>query len=687
MADRLRITELDFDTIKTNLKSFLNQQNTFTDYDFDGSGLSILLDILAYNTHYNAYYLNMVANEAFLDTALLRDSAVSHAKVLNYVPYSTRSSIATINLEGTSTTETLGRLTLPAGYSFLSNQIDGKSYNFVVLEDTLATKANSTYLFENLEIYEGQFVTYTFEHNESNNPKQIFTLPDNNIDTTTLKISVQQSSSNTASAVYEKVTDVINVSPTSEVYFLQEDRNGLYQIYFGNDSVGKALPDGAVVTATYLVSNASAANKANNFISTSSVTDSLGESITSFTITPISAAAGGAERETVDSIKYSAAAQFSSQNRLVTTKDYESFILNQYPNIDSINVWGGEENDPPVYGKVYVSLKPKENYFISEAEKQRVIDDIIKPKSIVTVDTEIIDPVFTYILVKLNVEYYTEKTTLSELQLKDAIRSAIVVYNDDNLNRFDSVFVQSKLQESIDDVDTSAIIGSDTSILLQKRFEPQLGTSRTYTIEFDAELNRSGDVTNRLTSTQFNVFDSTGVLRTVEVEEVTESFTGVRSVEVINPGVSYSEAPTVTISGDGIGATAEAVLRNGKIQSINVINRGTGYSKATITISGGNGYGAVAVAVLDSRFGSLRTVYFNSLAEKQIVNDSAGTIDYNTGTVTLNDLVVISNPETDSLIRLTVEAQKAILTASRNTIFTIDSNDTNSIVTELIPYV
>jgi len=686
MADRLRITELDFDTIKTNLKSFLNQQNTFTDYDFDGSGLSILLDILAYNTHYNAYYLNMVANEAFLDTALLRDSAVSHAKVLNYIPYSTRSAIATINLEATSSSATLGRLTLPAGYSFLSNQIDGKSYNFVVLEDALATKANSTYLFENLEIYEGQFVTYTFAHNASNNPKQIFTLPDANIDTTTLKVSVQQSSSNTNSTVYEKVTDVINISPTSEVYFLQEDRNGLYQIYFGNDSVGKSIPDGAVVTTTYLVSNAAAANKANNFISTSSVTDSLGESITNFTVTPVSAAAGGAERETVDSIKYSASAQFSSQNRLVTTKDYESYIINQYPNIDSINVWGGEENDPPVYGKVYVSLKPKENYFISETEKQRVIDEIIKPKSIVTVDTEIIDPVFTYILVNSSVEYYTEKTTLSELQLKDAIRSAIVAYNNDNLNRFDSVFVQSKLQEQIDDVDTSAIIGSDTSILLQKRFEPQLGTSRTYTIEFDAELHRGGTVANRLTSTQFNVFDVSGTLRTVEVEEVDESFTGVRIIEVINAGIGYTESPTVTISGDGIGARAEAVLRNGKIQSINVTSRGTGYSKATITISGGNGYGAVAVAVLDSRFGSLRTVYYNSLAEKQIVNDSAGTIDYNTGTIILNDLVVISNLQTDSLIRITVESEKAILTASRNTIFTIDANDTNSIVTELIPF-
>ena len=686
MADRLRITELDFDTIKTNLKSFLNQQNTFTDYDFDGSGLSILLDILAYNTHYNAYYLNMVANEAFLDTALLRDSVVSHAKVLNYVPYSTQAPVAIINFEGTSSSETIGRLTLPAGYSFLSNQIDGKSYNFVVLEDTVATKANSTYLFENLAIYEGQFVTYTFGHNASSNPKQIFTLPDNNIDTTTLKVSVQQSSSNTTSVVYDKVTDVIDVTSTSEVYFLQEDRNGQYQIYFGNDAVGKSIPDGAVVTTSYLVSNASAANKANNFIATSSVTDSLGESITSFTVTPISAAAAGAERETVDNIKYSAAAQYTSQNRLVTQNDYESYITNRYPNIDSISVWGGEENNPPVYGKVFISLKPSENYFISETEKQRIIDDIVKPKSILTIDSEIIDPAFTYILVEANVEYYSDKTNLSEVQLKNAIRNVILSYNSANLNKFDSVFIQSKLQEQIGNYDTSAIIGSELVVFLQKRFEPQLGTPTTYTIDFDAPLYRGGVVADKLTSTQFNVFDSTGTLRTVELEEDDTTFSGIREIQVINPGVGYTEQPTITISGDGLGARAEAVIVNGKIESINVTNRGTGYTKATITISGGNGYGAVAVAVLDTRYGNLRTVYYNSLAEKQVVNSNAGTIDYNTGTIIINDLNVISNPATDSLIRLTVESEKSILTATRNTIFSIDSNDSSAIVTELTPF-
>jgi hypothetical protein len=226
MADRLRVTELDFDAIKQNLKNFLKQQSEFTDYDFDGAGLSILLDILAYNTHYNAYYLNMVANESFLDTALLRDSVVSHAKTLGYTPYSTRAPVAIVNFTIDSTTTTPATATLPEGYAFLSNQIDSKAYNFVVLNDTTVTKSNTQFFFENLQIFEGQLITYSFIYDQGSNPKQVFTLPDTNIDTTTIKVVVNPSSSNTATATYTKVTDVLDISSTSEVFFLQEERSG-----------------------------------------------------------------------------------------------------------------------------------------------------------------------------------------------------------------------------------------------------------------------------------------------------------------------------------------------------------------------------------------------------------------------------------------------------------------------------
>ena len=260
--NRLQITELDFDTIKTNLKSFLKQQTEFQDYDFEGSGLNVLVNLLAYNTHYNAYYLNMVANESFLDSALLRDSVVSHAKTLGYLPHSMKAPNATINFLVNAPTSTDGTLTIPAGYSFLSNQIDSKVYNFVVLEDTTVTKANNSYYFENLDISEGQLITYSFNHNQTTNPKQTFTLPDNDIDTTSIKVGVSPASTTTDIAVYNLVTDILDITNDSEVYYLQETKNGQYQIYFGNGVIGKTLPDGAVVSVTYLVTNGTSANKA-----------------------------------------------------------------------------------------------------------------------------------------------------------------------------------------------------------------------------------------------------------------------------------------------------------------------------------------------------------------------------------------------------------------------------------------
>ena len=682
MADRLRVTELDFDTIKNNLKAFLNQQSEFTDYDFEGSGLNILLDILAYNTHYNAYYLNMVANESFLDTAILRDSVISHAKTLGYTPHSTRASVATINFTANSATSTSGTLTLPAGFGFLSNQIDSKPYNFVVLEDTTVTKANSTYYFENLEIYEGQLTTYRFTHNSASNPKQVFTLPDANIDTTTIKVQVSPSSGNTQLAVYNLVSDILDVNATSEVYYLQENKSGKYQIYFGNNSVGKSLPDGAIVNVTYLRTNGTAANKANNYVATSGISDSLAESITSFVINPVSSAAGGAVRESVDDIKFGAAAQFTTQNRLVTFKDYESYLKKNYPSIDSLSVWGGEDEVPPSYGKVYIALKPKTNYYISETEKQRIIDEIIKPKAIVAVSAEIRDAKFLYLLVKNTVKYDKLKTASSTTAIVNAIRTAIVNYSNTNLNKFNSTFILSKLQDSIDGVDANAIAGSETILRLEKRFELKLGQSTTYEIDYNALLHR-GTSTNKLTSSQFTIFDTIGVLRTAQVEEVPESFTGVSGIQVTNAGTGYTSEPIVTITGDGVGAVATAVLTNGKITNIVVSKRGINYTRALVSIAGGGGYGASAIAILDGRFGTLRTFYYDENAEKKIINPEAGTINYISGLVTLKDFNVNSILTPDNLMRISIESERGIITSSRDTIITIDETDPTSITTDL----
>lgn len=681
MAAQLKVTELDFDTIKANLKAFLRQQSEFTDYDFDGAGLSVLLDLLAYNTHYNAYYLNMVANESFLDTALLRESVVSHAKTLGYTPHSKRSPTATITLTANSETTTAGTLTIPEGYSFLSDQIDGKSYNFVALEESIITKSNnSQYIFSNLEINEGQLITNQFTLVQSTNPKQLFTLPDKSIDSTTIKVVVRPNVSNTTTSVFTKVQDVLNVDGTSEVFFLQENRDGNYEIFFGNDSVGKKLEDGSTITVTYLVTNGPDSNKANNFVHKTTLTDSNGDA-TSISITPVSSASGGSDKESVDSIKFSAPNQFTTQNRLVTRKDYEATILREVPSIEAISVWGGEDNDPVVYGKIFVSLKPKRNFFISEVEKSRIINSIIKPKAIVGIETEIIDPSITYILVSTSVLYDNKKTTQTDEALKSSIKTSIINYNETNLNKFDSNFSLSKLSKAIDDTDKNSIIGSETSVRVQKRITPTIGTN-SYTLDFGEKLKR-GTTTDKLTSTKFSSPDSTGTVRSVELEETPFSSTGISRITIHDPGFGYTIAPIITITGDGSGAKAIATISGGEVTSVTITDRGKDYTTAQLTLSGGNGTGASLSVSVDSRNGTIRSIFFDDEGNRKVINDNAGSIDYDAGVITINDINITDVSSSDGLIRVTIGSESGIIESVRNNIVAIDIEDPLAITTTL----
>ena len=684
MAEPLQVTELDFDQIKQNLKTYLKGQSEFTDYDFEGSGLSVLLDILAYNTHYNAYYLNMVANEEFMDTALLRDSVISHAKVLGYVPYSRKAPRATINFVVNTNVDDDISLTIPKGFTFLSNEIDGISYNFVTLEETRVTKSATDFTFLNLPIYEGQLVTYNYTLDQTTNPKQLFSLPDTNVDTSTLTVSVRSSISNTDSEVYTLASDASTATTTSTVFYLQENRGEKYAIYFGDGVIGKKLPNGAVVSITYLITNGTASNKANNFVATGVLADSLGNPQTDFTITPVSEAAGGAERESVDNIKFAAPLQYTTQNRLVTFSDYESYILKNYPSIESISVWGGEEEVPPKFGIVYIALKPKQGYYLSNTEKQRINDEVIQPKAIVAIQTVFRDPEYLYLVISPTVTYSSNKTTLTETQLKTTIRNAILNYKTTNLDKFESQFILSKVQDAIDSVDTNSIIGSSVSVRLQKRFTPTLNASVPYTINFNAPLRR-GTIGNKLTSTLFTVADSRGIDREVQFDEIPQSFSGITSIQVTNPGAGFTSPPTVTIDGDGTGATATAIIVNGQINRIEIVNRGIDYTRATVSITGGGGYGATATAVIDGRTGTIRTVYYDSFAQRQVVDENAGEIDYDAGTVTITNIAIKDVQSVEGDIRLSIEAEKGIISTTKNTIITIDQDDPTSISTTLEP--
>jgi hypothetical protein len=687
MANRLIVTDLDFDAIKSNLKNFLKQQSEFSDYDFEGAGLNVLMDILAYNTHYNAYYMNMIVNESFLDSSILRNSVISHAKKYGYTPRSVRAPVAKINFTINSLNSTPASLTLPAGYSFLSNLIDTKSYSFVTLDDVTVTKTANNFVFSNLSIYEGKLNSYTFTHTQSSNPKQIFTIPDLNIDTTTLKVTVKQSTSNTSYVVYSLNSDALSVTSTSEVYYLQESQDGKYQIYFGDGILGKKIPDGGVVTVSYLVTNADAANKANNFIATSTV-----GGYSNFTVSSINAASGGSQRETVDQIKFAAPLQFTSQNRAVTKNDYIKLIQQKYPQFEAVTVWGGEENDPPVYGKVFIAAKPRLGFEITEAQKEFVKEEIIKPISILTVTPEIVDVDYNYLKLVSKVYYDPTKTISNVNNLKTSVQTKIENFCQDNLNTFNSIFKSSLLKTEIDNLDAS-IVSNELKLFVTKKFRPDLTNTNSYVLDFGVALDKGTTVDNLYSNPEFTMLDEDGIRRQCFFEEVPSSFTGVESITVTNPGIDFSTTPTIEIVGDGQGATASATIVNGKLSKIIVTNPGVGYTTATVRITGGGGRLSAASAVLEGRFGQLRIIYYKP---DEVTNENTkvilnfgknngvmGSIDYVLGKIYINEFNPLAVANAFGEISVNIRPKISVISSIRDKMLAFDIEDPTSVVVEV----
>jgi hypothetical protein len=679
MADRLKVTELDFDTIKTNLKNFMKQQTEFQDYDFEGSGLSVLMDILAYNTHYNAYYTNMIANESFLDTALLRNSVVSHAKKLGYIPRSTSAPRAIVNVTIDSGSPTSGSLTLPKGYSFLSNDIDGVSYNFVTLENYTKSKTGNTWIFNSIPIYEGQFNTYSYSYSQIDNPKQIFTIPDYSIDTKTLKVLVQQSSTNTNISIYNMADGVLGSKGTDEVYFIQEGLNSQYQIYFGDNVFGKALPDGAVVTLEYLSTTGTASNSANNFIGSASVSG-----YSAIIVDSLVAAAGGTPRETVDEIKFAAPLQSLSQNRAVTKNDYIKLIQQRYPYFDAVNVWGGEENKPPVYGKVFISAKPKLGFEVTDTVKDYLKNEILKPISILTVSPEIVDVDYNYLKVVCELFYEPTNTTQTTYDFESSIRQLLLNFADLNLNKFNTYFNYSGMERAVQDYST-AIISNEIELYVGKKFRPDLINPNTYVLDWGFELDKGASSSTFESTPDFTMLDGDGVQRQCFFEEVPSSYTGIESISVTNGGFGYTSTPTIEIIGDGVGASAYATIVNGKVSKITVTSPGINYTTASIRILGGGGSIAAASAVLEGRYGYIRTSYYKidevtNEHTKIVLNSNSGTIDYFLGTLVIpafNPLAV-NNDFGDIMIMM--KPKSNIIQSKLNKMLVLDETDPTSVV-------
>jgi len=474
MATKLEISELDFDGIKANLKNFLSQQDEFRDYDFEGSGMAVLLDMLAYNTHYLGFNANMLANEMFLDSADLRASVVSKAKQVGYTPTSSTASTATIDITVTSASG--ATLTMARGTKF-STTVDGTSYNFVNNSDLSITPVDGVYKFSNVDIFEGTYLNFKYTANTSDTDQR-FIIPNDNVDTTTLTIKVQESSSDATTNTYTLATGITGLDSTSKVYFLQEVENGRYQVTFGDGVLGKAVADGNIVIMDYINTNRAEANGASTF----TLNGTIGGFSTA-TVTTISNASGGSLPESITSIKYNAPRDYTAQDRAVTADDYKVLVKSLYANAQSVQVYGGEDAATPDYGKVYISIKAKSGSNLTETTKASIVNSL-KQYAVASVRPVIIDPEITYLTLDTNFKYDSGATTKDVSTLQTNVLSVISNYNNNTLKNFTGVFRHSQLLENINNADTS-ILSNITTLKMYKFITPTLSEALKYTLSYN----------------------------------------------------------------------------------------------------------------------------------------------------------------------------------------------------------
>jgi hypothetical protein len=495
MATNLNVTELDFDQIKKNLKNYLKTQTEFSSHDFEGSGLSSLLDVLAYNTHYNAMAAHFALNEAFLDSAQIRGNIVTRAKLLGYIPRSVLAPKAIVNItvdvSAEENTNKPATLTLPRGAK-LTTQVDGRNYRYIVLEEQVAVLSSNTYSFTNVIIAEGtrKKLLYRVDNDIENQKYQI---SDDDADTSTLRVLIQANESSTSYDNYTKFESLINVNSSSRVYYLQENSNEYFEVYFGDGVTGKKPLNNNIVTLDYVFTNGPDSNGANIF----TMVDNIGGFAT-IAITTLQKADGGTVKETNESIRFNAPLTFTSQNRAVTSDDYRAIIQKEFTNIKSISTWGGEDNDPPDYGSIYISIRPLVNETLNDNEKTEIMNTILKGKSVVSITPYIVDPNFTYLDLDVSFKYNPNLTDRSAVELTAVVRDTVSDYNFNELNKFDGVFRHSQLLKAIDNADPS-IQNSNVRPYMFMNITPNKAAANkdnNFILQFTAPFFNSGSSTN-----------------------------------------------------------------------------------------------------------------------------------------------------------------------------------------------
>tara|TARA_B100000945_G_scaffold295063_1_gene272255 strand:+ start:299 stop:2101 length:1803 start_codon:yes stop_codon:yes gene_type:complete len=488
-----QVNNLDFADIKTALKEYMRDQTEFTDYDFEGSAISNLLDVLAYNTYYTAFNTNMVVNELFLDSASLRDNVVSLAKQLGYSPKSVTAPKAAIDLDISFGGTPPAAVTIKAGSGFVTN-FDGSLYRFILKEDNKVSVANGVASFTDIEVYEGSFIQTATE--VSNDSSQKFKISNSGVDTNTINIKVYESSSSTVFTEFKSASNILDIGADDSVYFINESEDEDYEVFFGDGILGKALVPGQVVQMSYIITNGPTTNGAKTFTFNGLMEDENGSSITvPFSVSNISTssiASGGADIESIDKIKYNAPKLYGSQNRAVTTNDYKAIVRNLYPAVSDIIVFGGEDQEPPAYGKVFLSIKPTEAAALSAFTKNELKNDL-KKYCVASIRPEIVDPSILHLELISNIYYNGIKTNLLPTEIVSKSSTAVVDYlKTSGTEKFNGKFRYSKFISVIDNADR-AINSNDTDIVMRKDFIAQINSSSYYEVCYQNPFKKDCD--------------------------------------------------------------------------------------------------------------------------------------------------------------------------------------------------
>ena len=490
MATNLNVTELDFDQIKDNLKNYLKQQTEFNDYNFEGSGLSTLLDVLAYNTHYNAVAAHYSLNEAFLDSAQIRGNVVTRAKLLGYVPRSVLAPKATIKLvvDNSAGPSFPTTLTLPRGTK-LTTTVQGETYQYVVVNSqTVTGSATQQFTFDAVEIAEGTYKSLLYRV-DNDIESQKFQISDSDVDTSTLRVRVQENEEALTYDIYSRFESLLNVDSASQIHYIQENTNGKYEVYFGDGVIGKKPINNNIVTLDYIYTHGDESNGASTFTLSSTLSGLVNANYTVTTVTP---SAGGADRESMESIRFNAPLTFTAQNRAVTSDDYRAIILKSFSNVSSISTWGGEDNDPIDFGKVYVAIKPLTGATLTPAEKLTIKDTVLKGKNIVSITPEIVDPNFTNLELDVFFKYNPNLTDRTNVELQGVVRDTISDYNFNNLNKFDGVFRYSQILKAIDSSDRSILNSTIRPYMFQTISAKTTATLNNFTLTYASGIFESG---------------------------------------------------------------------------------------------------------------------------------------------------------------------------------------------------